>query len=75
MMVMLITFGVFLFIIAAMAIGVIVAEKPLKGSCGGLSSLGLKDGCPICGGNDKPLAGASDPAQAALFYDATAGKS
>lgn len=52
MIVMLITFGVFLFMIAAMAIGVILSDKPLKGSCGGINSLGLKDNCPICGWTD-----------------------
>ncbi len=43
----------FLVIVAAMSVGVIFANKPIKGSCGGLQSLGLKDGCEICGGNDE----------------------
>ena len=69
---MLVTFGVFLFIILAMAIGVIVANKPLKGSCGGLSNLGLKDDCPICGGGDgkNPLQEVTGKQADALFYDA-----
>ena len=49
----LITFCAFLILIAAMAVGVIFSNKPIKGSCGGLSSLGLKDGCVICGGDKK----------------------
>ena len=70
MNILLITFGAFLVLMAAMAVGVIFANKPIKGSCGGLSTLGLKDGCVICGGGDKtdPLSDVSDD----LFYDASA---
>ena len=32
-----------------MSIGVIFSNKPIKGSCGGLQSLGLKGKCDICG--------------------------
>ena len=37
---------------AGMAVGVILSNKPVKGSCGGLATLGMKEGCEICGGND-----------------------
>lgn len=49
----LITFVVMLIIVAAMAIGAIVANKPIKGSCGGMSALGIDTECDICGGNPK----------------------
>ena len=39
---------------AAMAVGVIVSNRSLKGSCGGLSQIsGLESACDIC---DKPCA-------------------
>ena len=42
---------VFALIIAGMAIGVILQNKPIKGSCGGLSAVGLDGECDICGGD------------------------
>lgn len=42
-----------LFIMAAMAIGVIMGRRPIAGSCGGLNRLGMKEGCDICGGKDE----------------------
>lgn len=35
---------------SAMAVGVILSNKPIKGSCGGMAALGMKQGCDICGG-------------------------
>jgi len=45
-------FVVFAVLFAAMAVGVILSNKPLKGSCGGLSALGMKSNCEVCGGDD-----------------------
>ena len=43
-------FALFALMFAAMAVGVILAGKPLKGSCGGLNN---PDGsCEICGASD-----------------------
>ncbi|MCW8128203.1 (Na+)-NQR maturation NqrM [Microbulbifer halophilus] len=63
-------------IIAGMAVGAILQNKPLQGSCGGLNSIGMKEGCEVCGGDDdeckkeqerqQQLAGQAD-----LAYDAT----
>ena len=45
MMIFLITFGFFLVVGAAMAIGYIVQNKTLSGSCGGLASVGIEKAC------------------------------
>lgn len=56
MKIFLITAGVFGVAIVAMAVGALLARKPLKGSCGGLGALSEKkfDGkpvCEVCGGD------------------------
>jgi len=51
--VFILAFVAMVLVVAGMALGAIVQNKPLKGSCGGLNTLGLKDGCEICGGDDK----------------------
>lgn len=50
-MIFLISFVVFAFIIAAMAIGVMTGREPIKGSCGGIGALGIDQSCDICGGD------------------------
>jgi len=40
-----------LLVISAMSIGVIFANKPIKGTCGGMSTLGFNTECDICGGD------------------------
>ena len=36
---------------AGMSIGVLLANKPVQGSCGGLGAAGLDGECDICGGD------------------------
>ena len=45
------SFVVFSVLFCAMSIGVIMGRSPIKGSCGGMSALGLDTDCEICGGN------------------------
>lgn len=46
----LICFIFLLVVVAGMAIGVMNGREPLKGTCGGLNRIGLRDGeCPVCG--------------------------
>jgi len=48
-----ITTSVFLVAFMGMAIGVIVANKSIKGSCGGIGALLGKSACDICAIKDK----------------------
>jgi hypothetical protein len=42
---------VFGFVIAGMAIGVIMGRAPIKGSCGGMGAVGIDAACDLCGGD------------------------
>ena len=44
----LITAGVFLIAFGGMAIGVIISNKRIKGSCGGIANLMGESGCDVC---------------------------
>lgn len=44
------TFAVVLVVVLAMAIGVLAGRKPIAGSCGGLSAVGVEKACDC----DKP---------------------
>ena len=72
MTVFLLVFTLLSLFMAAMAVGVIFSNKPIKGSCGGLGSLGLKEDCPICGGDPGARQASSRAASSdVLFYDAS----
>ena len=40
---------VFGLVFAGLAIGLLLANKPLQGSCGGLNQLDGQDSCQLCG--------------------------
>ena len=69
----------FLTFFAFMSLGLLIQNKPLKGSCGGVSKLMGNEECDICGGNpnqceefnrtEKTEDIKAKPAQADLAYD------
>jgi hypothetical protein len=48
-MIFLLSFLIMGLIMAGMAVGVMAGRAPLKGSCGGLSAVGIEGRCEICG--------------------------
>ncbi|WP_409526073.1 (Na+)-NQR maturation NqrM [Nitrincola sp. MINF-07-Sa-05] len=51
MEVMFLTFLVLTFLVVAMSVGVLMGRKPIAGSCGGMSALGMDTACDICHGD------------------------
>ena len=69
----LLALSILLLVVLAMSVGVIFAKKPIKGSCGGMSALGMETECDVCGG-DKSKCDKEDPGSIKDvngFYDAT----
>lgn len=51
MAVFIFTFMFFVLMVLAMCVGIMMGRKPISGSCGGMSALGIDTECDICGGN------------------------
>lgn len=51
MLTIVLAFVVMLLLVTAMAVGVLMGRKPISGSCGGMSALGMEVACDICGGD------------------------
>ena len=68
------SFFVVLLLFAGMSIGVLSGRAPIKGSCGGMSALGLDTECDICGGDPNKCDSEQNPQlearRQALPYDA-----
>lgn len=48
-MIFVLSFLIMALIVAGMAVGAMAGRGPLKGSCGGLSAVGIEGKCDICG--------------------------
>jgi hypothetical protein len=51
MTVMILSLVVMLVVIAGMSIGVLLGNKPVQGSCGGLNNIDGMGKCDLCGGS------------------------
>jgi hypothetical protein len=48
---MILSFIVLIVLVAAMAVGVLMGRKPIAGSCGGMTALGMDVACDVCKGD------------------------
>lgn len=50
-MLILLVFGLLVFVVVGMSIGVMMGRRPITGSCGGIAALGLRktSRCEFCG--------------------------
>ena len=76
MQIFFLTLGLLATIILIMSVGVIMGRKPIAGSCGGMSALGMEVECDICKGNPEVCETEQQKNQAVtnpadLGYDAT----
>lgn len=79
----LVVFLVMLVLIALMSVGVLMGRKPIAGSCGGMSALGMEVACDVCKGDPAKCDTEIDKAKETLTsrefkdlsYDATQIKS
>ncbi len=73
---LLLAFGAMLTIMGGMAVGVMFGRSPIKGSCGGMSAVGIDAECEICGGNPARCDSFEEAADqpSSLSYDAASRK-
>lgn len=71
----LVVFAVMLLLVAMMAVGVLMGGKPISGSCGGMSAIGMDTACDVCGGDktkcDTEIKKAQKAENSDLAYDAS----
>ena len=67
MTVFLLTFGLFLLVVVAMAVGYLVQRKTIAGSCGGLGEMGIEKACDC----DKPCEKRQNRLEKETFWQQT----
>ena len=71
----LVVFVVMLILVSMMAVGVLMGGKPISGSCGGMSAIGMDTACDVCGGDktkcDTEVKKAQKADSSDLAYDAS----
>lgn len=70
----LVVFIVMMMLVIAMSVGVILGRKPISGSCGGMSALGMDVACDVCKGDKSKCekeVNASSTSQHVNAYDAS----
>ena len=76
MTIFILSFIVIALLVSGMAVGVIFANKPIKGSCGGMAALGIDTSCDICGGDPRKCEEENESSEIVqnsdLAYDASA---
>ena len=71
---LLIVFTVMVLFVVFMSVGLLLGGKPISGSCGGMSAVGMKGACDVCGGDLEKCDSIKDPIRQEaedLFYDAS----
>jgi hypothetical protein len=71
---LLIVFTVMILFVVLMSAGLLMGRKPINGSCGGMSAVGMKGACDVCGGDMEKCDSVKDPVRQEaedLFYDAS----
>tara|TARA_B100000767_G_C19732207_1_gene522230 strand:- start:145 stop:393 length:249 start_codon:yes stop_codon:yes gene_type:complete len=48
---LILSFVVLILIVVGMAVGVLMGRKPIAGSCGGMTALGMDVACDVCKGD------------------------
>lgn len=70
----LVVFVVMMLLVIAMSVGVLLGRKPISGSCGGMSALGMEVACDVCKGDktkcDKE-SGVAEESKLDYAYDAS----
>lgn len=49
----LVVFAAMVIFVVLMSVGMFLGRPPIKGSCGGMSALGMEVACDICGGDQE----------------------